>query len=158
MFIIHTICSPTYSSCPNQPLPRHPTTHYFINSAKFLLALATISRVGPTHTEHTTTTTTSTITAATNTAAHSGWKGDRVSQPNLANDLLERLLLGLGDQVVLPDEEDEVLEGGVEVRHRARLLQLQVVVVVHDREDAEQPRVDHFHRLHEVLGEGRGCG
>ena len=64
-------------------------------------------------------------------------EGSSVAQSNLLDDVLQRLLLGLRHQVVLPDEEDEVLEGGVQVRHRAGLLELRVVVVVHDGENAE---------------------
>ncbi len=44
------------------------------------------------------------------------------------------------------------------MRDRSDLLQGRVVVVVDDREDAEQAREDHLHGLHEVLREGRGCG
>jgi len=78
-----------------------------------------------------------------------------VADLDFLDDVCESLLLGLGHEVVLPDEEDEVLERSVQVRHRARLLQLRVVVVVHDGEDAEQAGVDHAHALEEVLRERR---
>lgn len=78
-------------------------------------------------------------------------EGRGMPQLDLLDDVREGLLFGLGHQVVLPDKEDEVLEGGVQVRYSTGLLELRVVVVVHDGEDAEQPGVNHAHALHEVL-------
>jgi len=70
-------------------------------------------------------------------SADSVGKSRGVAQLDLLDDVCQGLLLCLGHQIILPNKENEVLEGRVQVRHCAGLLELRVVVVVHNGEDAE---------------------
>lgn len=75
----------------------------------------------------------------------------------LLDELLEWRELSLVDEVELLDEEDEVLEAGVEVRLLAQFHDLGEVLVVYVGVDAEQALQDRLGDGQEVLGERDAC-
>lgn len=82
--------------------------------------------------------------------------------PVLGGELLDELLQGhqlpAVDEAKLLDEEDEVLEGGVEVCLLAQLHHLREVLVVDVGVHPEQPFQDRLGNGKEVLGERHPCG